>query len=97
MGAILNTAWTNMLQQPDKYPLNILVSTPSTIFLGLGAFFWIPLSVALGRRPVFLLASVCLTVATVLAANASGFYQLLAALSLQAFSAGLSLSAVCFT
>ncbi|KAH9225960.1 hypothetical protein K456DRAFT_1934377 [Colletotrichum gloeosporioides 23] len=79
--------------QPDKYPLNILVSTPSTIFLGLGAFFWIPLSVALGRRPVFLLASVCLTVATVLAANASGFYQLLAALSLQGFSAGLSLSA----
>ncbi|KAL0942093.1 major facilitator superfamily transporter [Colletotrichum truncatum] len=79
--------------QPDKYPLNTLVSTPSTIFLGLGAFLWIPLSVALGRRPVFLLASCCVTLATILAANASGFYSLLGALSLQGFSAGLSLSA----
>ncbi|TQN67386.1 putative MFS-type transporter [Colletotrichum shisoi] len=79
--------------QVDKFPLNILVSTPSTLSLGLGAFLWIPLSVAVGRRPVFLLASCCLTLATVLAANASGFYQLLGALSLQGFSAGLSLSA----
>ncbi|KAL2873374.1 hypothetical protein SGCOL_011455 [Colletotrichum sp. CLE4] len=80
-------------QQADKFPLNLLVSTPSTIFLGLGAFLWIPLSVAVGRRPVFLLASCFLTLATALAANASGFYQLLGALSLQGFSAGLSLSA----
>ncbi|KAF6814198.1 major facilitator superfamily transporter [Colletotrichum plurivorum] len=79
--------------QADKYPLNILVSTPSTVFLGLGAFLWIPLSVALGRRPVFLLSSCCLTLATALAAHAPGFYSLLGALSLQGFSAGLSLSA----
>ncbi|KAJ0162584.1 putative MFS-type transporter [Colletotrichum tanaceti] len=79
--------------QVDRFPLNILVSTPSTIFLGLGAFLWIPLSVAIGRRPVFLLASCLLTISTALAANASGFYQLLAALSLQGFSTGLSLSA----
>ncbi|TDZ30749.1 putative MFS-type transporter [Colletotrichum spinosum] len=78
---------------PDRYPLNILVSTPSTIFLGLGAFFWIPLSVAVGRRPVFLLGAFLLALATLLASQASGFYQLLAALSLQGFSAGLSLSA----
>ncbi|OHE98223.1 major facilitator superfamily transporter [Colletotrichum orchidophilum] len=80
-------------QQADEYPLNILVSTPSTLSLGLGAFLWIPLSVAIGRRPVFLLASCCLILATALAANASGYYQLLGALSLQGFSAGLSLSA----
>ncbi|GKT57997.1 major facilitator superfamily transporter [Colletotrichum tofieldiae] len=80
-------------KQPDKFPLNVLVSTPSTLSLGLGAFLWIPLSVAIGRRPVFLLASCFLTLATILAANASGFYQLLGALSLQGFSAGLSLSA----
>ncbi|EFQ35502.1 major facilitator superfamily transporter [Colletotrichum graminicola] len=76
-----------------NFPMNILVSTPSTLSLGIGAFLWIPLSVAVGRRPVFLLASCCLTLATVLAANASGFYQLLGALSLQGFSAGLGLSA----
>ncbi|KAK1986947.1 major facilitator superfamily transporter [Colletotrichum cereale] len=79
--------------QSDDFSINILVSTPSTFSLGLGAFLWIPLSVAVGRRPVFLLASCCLTLATVLAANASGFYQLLGALSLQGLSAGLSFSA----
>ncbi|KAK1573870.1 major facilitator superfamily transporter [Colletotrichum navitas] len=77
----------------DNFPINILVSTPSTLSLGIGAFLWIPLSVAVGRRPVFLLASCCLTLATVLAAKASGFYQLLGALTLQGFSAGLGLSA----
>ncbi|KAK2056934.1 major facilitator superfamily transporter [Colletotrichum caudatum] len=79
--------------ESHNFPINILVSTPSTLSLGLGAFLWIPLSVAVGRRPVFLFASCCLTLATVLAANASGFYQLLGALTLQGFSAGLSLSA----
>ncbi|OLN96293.1 putative MFS-type transporter C1271.10c-like protein 7 [Colletotrichum chlorophyti] len=80
-------------EQPDRYPLDILVSTPSTISLGLGAFLWIPLSVAVGRRPVFLLASCLVTIATILAAKSSGFYQLLGALVLIGFSAGMSLSA----
>ncbi|KAK1994872.1 MFS general substrate transporter [Colletotrichum falcatum] len=80
-------------KQTENLPMNLLVSTPSTLALGLGAFLWIPLSVALGRRPVFLLASCFLILATILAANASGFYQLLAILSLQGLSAGLSLSA----
>ncbi|KAK2006098.1 major facilitator superfamily transporter [Colletotrichum eremochloae] len=77
----------------DRFPINILVSTPSTLSFGLGAFLWIPLSVAIGRRPVFLLASCFLILANILASKASGFNQLLRALTLQGFSAGIALSA----
>ncbi|KPM41129.1 hypothetical protein AK830_g5436 [Neonectria ditissima] len=73
-------------------PLNLLVSVPSTLCLGLGVFFWVPLSLASGRRPVFLLACVTLMLGTLLAAVANSFGLLLAAVCIQGFAAGFALS-----
>ncbi|KAH7016719.1 major facilitator superfamily transporter [Ilyonectria destructans] len=73
-------------------PLNLLVSAPSTLFLGLGALLWVPLSLALGRRPVFLLACLFLMLGSLVAAIANKFYLLLAATCIQGFAAGFTFS-----
>ncbi|KAK7413386.1 hypothetical protein QQX98_007763 [Neonectria punicea] len=76
----------------QNVPLNLLVSAPSTLFLGLGVFLWVPLSLAFGRRPVFLLACVMLMFGTLLAAVSGTFNVLLAAVCTQGFAAGFALS-----
>lgn len=78
----------------EGVPLNLLVSAPSTLFLGLGALFWVPLSLALGRRPVFLLACLCLMLGSLVAAVANKFNLLLVATCIQGFAAGFALSTV---
>ena len=62
--------------------------------MGVGAFVWIPLSLAVGRRLVFLLCAVIMTLATIWAGAAGSFYQLLAAICFQGLAEGLSTSAV---
>lgn len=63
--------------------------------MGIGAFVWVPLSLAVGRRPVFLLCAVILLLSTIWAALAGSFYQLLAAICLQGLAEGLATSTVC--
>lgn len=62
--------------------------------MGIGAFIWIPMSVWLGRRPVFVGASVLMLSATLLAAFATDYLILLAAICLLGLAQGFSLSAV---
>jgi MFS family permease len=62
--------------------------------MGIGAFVWVPLSLAIGRRPVFLLCAAILLLGTVWAAIAGSFYQLLAAICLQGLAEGLATSTV---
>jgi len=69
------------------------MSGPS-LFMGLGSFIWIPLSLAVGRRTVFLLANLLMLASTIWAGFSGGFYQLLIAVSLQGISEGISISAV---
>src|SRR6266498_873754 len=75
------------------FHLDVLVSGP-TLFMGIGAFLWIPLSLAVGRRPVFLLCNVILLLSTAWAWAAGSFYQLLVAACLQGLAMGISASTV---
>ncbi|RYP14828.1 hypothetical protein DL765_006129 [Monosporascus sp. GIB2] len=76
---------------PTVSDMQRLVSTP-TLLMGIGAFVWIPLSLALGRRPVFLLGSLTLSVGTTVAACAQSFTTLMAGLCLVGLAAGLACS-----
>ncbi|KAH7327523.1 major facilitator superfamily transporter [Rhexocercosporidium sp. MPI-PUGE-AT-0058] len=67
--------------------LTALLAAP-TLFMGLGAFLWIPLSLAIGRRPVMLLASFSLIPFTLWAGVSRNFYSLLAAQCCQGFATG---------
>ena len=70
------------------------LTTAPTLFMGIGAFIWVPLSLALGRRPVFLLAALIEFLAVLGAGYSQTFYQLLGCLCLLGMSEGLALSLV---
>jgi MFS family permease len=73
--------------------MDTLVTTP-TIFMGIGAFIWIPLTIGMGRRPVFLLASFLTLLATLGAGYAQTFPQLLACICFLGLGEGFALTAV---
>lgn len=75
------------------YTIDIAASLP-TLCLGLSFFFWIPLCVAFGRRPVILAAAIMMTTATLGAGFVPGFHQLLVALGFIGFAAGAPLGMV---
>lgn len=58
-----------------------------TLFIGIGAFIWTPLSVAIGLRPVFLICIVVLIIGAIVAATAKDFNTLLGAVSIQGLAA----------
>lgn len=62
--------------------------------MGIGCFIWIPLSLALGRRLVFLIAALIDLLAMIGAGYSQTFCQLLGCVSLLGLSEGLSLSLV---
>ncbi|KAL5380634.1 hypothetical protein DPSP01_007696 [Paraphaeosphaeria sporulosa] len=68
------------------------LSTAPTLFMGIGCFIWVPLSLALGRRLVFLLAALIDLFAILGAAFSQTFYQLLGCVCLLGLSEGLALS-----
>ncbi|KAL2069282.1 hypothetical protein VTL71DRAFT_15620 [Oculimacula yallundae] len=79
----------------DTMPFNLtILSTAPTMCMGLGAFFWIPSSLALGRRPVLLIAATTLLISMIVASVAVGFHVLLAALSIVGFASGITTSMV---
>lgn len=79
----------------EPFHLDSLVSAP-TLFMGVGAFLWIPLSLAIGRRPVLILSNIVLVSATVWAGFARNFYQLMGAICLMGLGEGASTSVVSF-
>lgn len=62
--------------------------------MGAGAFLWIPLTFALGRRQPFLLASTILLVSIALAGVTKSFFQLLICASMIGLAEAFPLSAV---
>lgn len=62
--------------------------------MGIGAFVWIPMSLAVGRRPVFLLAIIVLTTGTLWAGMTKDFHQLLAAVCIIGLAEGFATSTV---
>ncbi|KAF3031321.1 hypothetical protein E8E12_000796 [Didymella heteroderae] len=77
----------------DIHPWTVetLVTAP-TLFMGFGALLWVPLSLGMGRRPVFLIAALVMLLATVGAGYAVNFYQLLTCFCFMGLGEGLSLT-----
>ena len=72
-----------------------MISGP-TLFMGLGGFIWILISVAVGRRAVFLLCT-AITLLTIISAGlARNFYQLLVAMCFIGLVTGMSTSMVSY-
>ncbi|WZH49474.1 major facilitator superfamily domain-containing protein [Fusarium acuminatum] len=66
-----------------------LSSYPS-LCMGLGNFFFVPLSMALGRRPAFILSNAILVASIIWAAKSQSFESHLGARCLQGLTAGVS-------
>ncbi|KAI8651244.1 hypothetical protein NCS55_01368200 [Fusarium keratoplasticum] len=66
------------------------LSSAMTLFTGLGYLVGIPLSTALGRRPVFLCAATITSIATFWAGAAGSFEELIVTLCFQALAVGTS-------
>lgn len=70
------------------------LTTAPTLFMGIGCLIWVPLSLALGRRLVFLVAALIDLLAIIGAAFSQTLYQLLGCVCLLGLCEGLALSLV---
>ncbi|RGP74468.1 mfs general substrate transporter [Fusarium longipes] len=66
------------------------LSSAMTLFTGLGFLIGIPLSTAVGRRPVLISAAVTTCLSTLCAGHVDHFVELLVSVSFQALAAGLA-------
>jgi MFS family permease len=62
--------------------------------MGFGALLWVPLSLGMGRRPVFLIAALMMLLAIIGAGYVKNFHQLLTCLCFLGMGEGLSLTMV---
>ncbi|KAH3963932.1 hypothetical protein HBH70_230030 [Parastagonospora nodorum] len=76
----------------QAWQMDTLVTMP-TLFMAVGSFLWIPLTIGMGRRPVFLIASVTLIVACIGAGYSQSFPQLLACICFLGLAEGFALTA----
>jgi len=70
------------------------ILTAPTLFIGLGSLLWLPLTLALGRRPVFLIVALIQLVATLGAGFSTSFYALLTCACILGLGQGFSITAV---
>jgi MFS family permease len=70
------------------------VITMPTLFMAIGAFIWVPLTIGMGRRPVFLLASLTTLLATIGVGYSQSFAELLACVCFVGLGEGFALTAV---
>lgn len=85
-----------LIRNQDLSPFSIeSFSSAITLFTGFGYLISIPLSTAVGRRPVFVSAAITATLSTLWAGFGGSFYQLLAAASFQGLAAGSATGMVC--
>ena len=78
----------------DPKRITDLASYPS-LCMGLGNFFFVPLSMALGRRIALILSNALLLVSIVWAAKSQSFESHLGARCLQGLTAGVADCLVC--
>ncbi|KAL2064633.1 hypothetical protein VTL71DRAFT_3770 [Oculimacula yallundae] len=76
---------------PDHGPFQVehLVAGPR-LFVGIGTFIWIPLSLAIGRRPVFLICTFIIFFSAICASFATSFYQLLVSVCFIGLAEGMT-------
>ncbi|KAG4443551.1 hypothetical protein IFR05_000928 [Cadophora sp. M221] len=80
-------------EETEPFHIALLFSAPS-IIQGIASFLWIPLSLAVGRRPVLLLAAFTLLISTIWAALSTSFRLLLAAVCVIGTVQGAAMSVV---
>ncbi|KAF5022847.1 hypothetical protein F66182_5080 [Fusarium sp. NRRL 66182] len=79
--------------QDDMNPFNLRsMSSAMTLFTGIGYLIAIPMSTAVGRRPVLVGASVVTVLSTFWAGHIESYLELLASFAFQALAAGASIS-----
>lgn len=86
---------TTIYQDMGAFRFNQLESFP-TLLMGVGCVFWIPVSLILGRRPVFLCCTALYTLGVIWAGVAGGFHSLLGAVCLLGFCAAPAVSTVSY-
>ncbi|KAF3041899.1 hypothetical protein E8E12_005810 [Didymella heteroderae] len=68
------------------------VVTAPTLLIGIGALLWLPLSLALGRRPAFLIAALMMPLASLGAGFSTSFHSLFACVCLLGLGQGFSVT-----
>lgn len=70
------------------------LSSAMTLFTGLGYLVSIPISTAVGRRPIFVTSAVVTALSTIWAGFSGNYYELLAAVCFQALAVGTAIGMV---
>jgi hypothetical protein len=81
------------IQDTPAWLLKALVTGP-TLFMGIGCFLWVPVSIGLGRRPTILIATLVVLLAMLWAGEAGTFRSLVGAVCFLGLGEGLALSLV---
>jgi MFS family permease len=83
----------NAAKDIEPWQMSTLVTMP-TLFMGIGAFIWVPLTIGMGRRPVFLIACVTLAFATLGAGYSRNFPELITCVCFMGLGEGFALTVV---
>ncbi|KAH7188288.1 major facilitator superfamily domain-containing protein [Fusarium flagelliforme] len=90
LGAILNVFFEMYIPQGYNSDQVVLLITLPTLFIGLGNYIILPLSLAFGRRPIFLISVVVLFASSIAAATQNSYNGHLAARIIQGTATGAS-------
>ncbi|KAM0346428.1 hypothetical protein ACHAPU_005492 [Fusarium lateritium] len=90
LGTILNVFFEMYIPQGFNSDQVVLLITLPTLFIGLGNYIILPLSLAYGRRPIFLVSIVVLFASSVAAATQNSYYGHLVSRILQGIATGAS-------
>ncbi|WZH44346.1 major facilitator superfamily domain-containing protein [Fusarium acuminatum] len=90
LGAILNVFFEMYIPQGFNSDQVVLLITLPTLFIGLGNYIILPLSLAYGRRPIFLVSVVVLFASSIAAATQNSYYGHLVSRILQGIATGAS-------
>ncbi|KAF5976553.1 HOL1 [Fusarium coicis] len=90
LGAILNVFFEMYTPKGFSSDQVVLLITLPTLFIGLGNYIILPLSLAYGRRPIFLISVVVLLAASIAAATQNSYYGHLVSRILQGIVTGAS-------
>ncbi|KAH6629328.1 major facilitator superfamily domain-containing protein [Boeremia exigua] len=79
-------------QDVRPWAMESIITAP-TLFIGIGALLWVPLSLAMGRRPVFLIVALMQPLATLGAGLSPNFHTLFACACIIGLGQGFSVTA----
>ncbi|POS68877.1 major facilitator superfamily transporter [Diaporthe helianthi] len=89
----LYAAFLHKFTEEDMAPFSVdTLSGSPTLMMGLSFFFWIPCSVAFGRRPLIILSAILVSVGSLWAGFTDGYHQVLGGICLMGVAGGATLS-----